>query len=173
MISCYELMLSLKFTVRARNQTLGTFTFCMALHLTTKYFSCTAIWTLHSDIQTPLITSGGKVLLVCTDLQHCLAAMLPVGAVNFQLSSLPASWLHEHVGEILGVTVRAGLILLQPFFKTVPTELLSTAVHHVRLTQHSHANRASQIFRWAFNKIVLKLNVSHCKSTFTYQTNHE
>jgi hypothetical protein len=111
-ISHYKLVLSLKFTATAGNQALGTFFFGMCHHLTTKYFSCTAIRALQSDIQTPLITSDGKVLLVCADRQHCLAAMSFVGAIDLQVSSLPASWLHEDVGEIHAATVRAGLILL-------------------------------------------------------------
>ena len=65
----------------------------MCLHLPTKYFSCAVIGAVQFDIQTAITISGGEVFFTLLNLQHCLAAMLFVGAVHLQLLSLPVRML--------------------------------------------------------------------------------
>ena len=134
MVSRYIVVLPLKVTVGTGKRTLGTFLLGMCLHCASKYCSSTVIWAFQYNVQTPSVITSGKVLFILTNLEHNLAAMAFVAAVDLQLPNLSAGRLHEYMGEVLAATVRAGLVLQQPFLKAVLTELLPTAVHQVRLT---------------------------------------
>ena len=151
------LLCALEVAVEARNQTPGTFLLDMTLHLTTKFFSSAVIRTLQFDVETSSVISGGKVLFILTNLEHHLAAMLS-GTFSSPVFLLVGC---VHVIEIFLATVRAGLVLQQPFLKAVLIELLPTAVHQVRLTQHFHTNKTGQLFSRVFNKLIVNIFSSH------------
>lgn len=153
--SRYELVFSLHLTVTAQVRTFGTLLLDMPWRLTTEHLSRAVIRAGHLDIQTAFAIGGGKMISILTDLELCIAAMLFVGAVDLEFSDLPAGLLHENVGEVLAVTVRARLVLDLPFLKAAFAELLCTAVDQVRLTQHFCANRTSQLFSKTGDKLVV------------------
>ena len=134
----------------------------MGLHRTTKFLGFTVIGAVQLDIIAPFIVSSREMALIFTDIELCFAAMLFVQTVDLQLSNLPALLLQEHAREVSTATVRAGLVLLLPFIQTSLAILLLTAVDQVRLTQHFHANRASQLFRERLDKVIISIFTRSC-----------
>ena len=101
------------------------------------------------------------MLLAFTPLEDVLAAMLLVGAIHLQLFSFPVGLLHEHMSVVPTTTMRTGILSLKPILQTFLAELLLTAVHQVRLTQHFHTDTTCQVLSNSFNKLKFTLFSSH------------
>ena len=157
MVSNYIIVLPFKITQLTTDSTHGTLLPYMGLHVTTKHFGFTVIGAVQLDIGAPFGVGNREMALMLTDLDLSLAAMVFVGTVGLQLSHLPVGLLHEYASKVITATVRAGLVLLPPFIQTSLAILLPTAVDQVRLTQHFHANRASQLFRKRLDKLIVSV----------------
>ena len=155
MAASYGLTFSFSFAIFAVDEPLSALLLHVCLHLSTKHFSLTLVSAVQLDIETAFIVARRDMLITFSHLEHCLAAMFFVRTVHLQLSNLPAPLLEQHVREHPGATVRAGLVSNHPLLQTLLTELLLTTIHHVGLTQHFHADRASHLFRELLNKLVL------------------
>ena len=93
---CNELILSYTVAQTAVDRSPGTLCLSVFLHLTSKYNSFAFIWAGQCDVQASIVVGSRDMVSILSYLELFLAAMLSVGAVDLQLSNLPAFLLQEN-----------------------------------------------------------------------------